>query len=843
MDERPLWDRSVEDVCRGPIHMMLLDLDYTIDDEGSAVLRFFGCTPGGTSVTAFVKGFDPYFYACKESPFDFKAPTDSVPPLTTLCVLRCYQAVNDGEDASCLAGLRDVPDHIRDLVTAPAIPLCENLRTQLNEDLSRTESREKRRRFTGSVVKKIELVLDRVSFYGYNRKATAFFRVTLGEPPAVPRVRKLIESGHFEGISTTTYESNVPFGIRAMIDMRVVGCGWLELPAGSYRHVVLEQRRARTGWELEVADWRTMIAHQPSDAPEWSRIAPILTLSFDIECKGRPGKFPRAEQDPVIQIANYVHRMGDPPDRFLEANVFNLRGCLPIPGADVYTFDDERTLLLTWARFFRSADPDVVTGYNTARFDIRYLLERAKALGIGDEFSELGRLLGVQALLKSWSFSSKAYGASRILRAKFHGRVQTDAYELVERNEKLRSYTLNNVSAALLGERKEDVHYTEISGLHMGSDKDRHRLAVYCLKDALLPLRIIWKKMYDIRYIEMSRVTGVPWETLLTRGQQIKVMTQLLLTNFRSSNGFLIPALNRKGKSYEGAVVLDPSKGFYQKPIATIDFASLYPSIIQANNLCYTTLIPAEVAETMDPADHRCTPSGFYFVRAHVRKGVLPAVLESLLAARSCAKKEKAAAEKEAAEVDAQLEKLRLELEARSAWNRVDDDDAERRALVIKSLKLWNKVKALEGRQLALKLSANSVYGFTGVKSGKLPCQEIADSVTAFGRLMIALTKAVVQACRLFVRGVDPDGTAKTIREGILAGTLDPRKLSDQDLRRASAYGPVVVPPSTWTHGQMDLAGDDIQAAVDVLLAEQQQDFTVIYGDTGRTNFFSFSFF
>lgn len=47
----------------------------------------------------------------------------------------------------------------------------------------------------------------------------------------------------------------------------------------------------------------------------------------------------------------------------------------------------------------------------------------------------------------------------------------------------------------------------------------------------------------------------------------------------------------------------------------------------------------------------------------------------------------------------------------------------------------------LEGRQLALKISANSVYGFTGATVGQLPCLEISSSVTAFGRDMIDRTR------------------------------------------------------------------------------------------------------
>ena len=61
-----------------------------------------------------------------------------------------------------------------------------------------------------------------------------------------------------------------------------------------------------------------------------------------------------------------------------------------------------------------------------------------------------------------------------------------------------------------------------------GNDQTRRRLAVYCLKDAYLPLRLLDKLMSIINYVEMARVTGIPLGVLLTRGQQIKVISQLL---------------------------------------------------------------------------------------------------------------------------------------------------------------------------------------------------------------------------------------------------------------------------------------------------------------------------
>lgn len=74
-----------------------------------------------------------------------------------------------------------------------------------------------------------------------------------------------------------------------------------------------------------------------------------------------------------------------------------------------------------------------------------------------------------------------------------------------------------------------------------GNEQTRRRLAVYCLKDAYLPLRLLQKLMCVINYMEMARVTGVPLTYLLSRGQQIKVVSQLLrqVMNHKHEDQFL----------------------------------------------------------------------------------------------------------------------------------------------------------------------------------------------------------------------------------------------------------------------------------------------------------------
>ncbi|KAF9625208.1 hypothetical protein IFM89_020658 [Coptis chinensis] len=90
----------------------------------------------------------------------------------------------------------------------------------------------------------------------------------------------------------------------------------------------------------------------------------------------------------------------------------------------------------------------------------------------------------------------------------------------------------------------------------------------------------------------MARVTGVPISFLLSRGQSIKVLSQLLRK--AKQKNLVIPSVKKQGSgdnTFEGATVLEAKTGFYEKPIATLDFTSLYPSIMMAYNLCYCNLI------------------------------------------------------------------------------------------------------------------------------------------------------------------------------------------------------------------------------------------------------------
>jgi DNA polymerase delta subunit 1 len=111
-------------------------------------------------------------------------------------------------------------------------------------------------------------------------------------------------------------------------------------------------------------------------------------------------------------------------------------------------------------------------------------------------------------------------------------------------------------------------------------------------------------------------------------------MSQLLRKT--RDRGLVLPAIyvDSCEDKFEGATVIEPKKGFYAEPVATLDFASLYPSIMMAHNLCYTTLVAPSERGSFEPGQLTTTPSGDTFVKPEVRRGVLPEILEELLAAR-----------------------------------------------------------------------------------------------------------------------------------------------------------------------------------------------------------------
>jgi DNA polymerase delta subunit 1 len=537
-----------------------------------------------------------------------------------------------------------------------------------------------------------------------------------------------------------------------------------------------------TRCEIEVQANHSHITHHNSKTAPWdNKVAPFRIGSFDIECvASKKGMFPTPTTDQVVNVAfsvrdygrpkmigrdkinalppeskcadkmdvcdegvdaakrkrhvDFYHMDVDDVSRLAELDpeiksilakasrmrdatqkkqsggsqyesvIFTLKKCAHMEGVTVYSFDDERDQLLAVAEFISQSGINFLTGYNIFTFDIDYLFKRAIALGIEYQFlTALSKVKGYVCWGREKVFESSARGRNIDMEFKIPGLVLWDMYKWIKSDSsyKLRSYTLNSVSTEFLKQEKEDVHHSIIPVLFNGTDEDRRRLADYCKRDAQLPQELMDKLMTVIKEIENCRLTGIQFKTTMERGQSIKVLTQVLGFSIREQ--ILLPHEEKSEKEYQGADVLDPVAGFYDDYVVTLDFASLYPSIMIAHNLCFTTQITESEASKMNIEDFTKTPAGHYFVKAHVKKGILPMILEVLLKARGDVKKLMA----------------------------VEKDPF---------------VKAqYDARQLALKISANSAYGFTGAPTGAMYTVEVAESVTAYGREMIQLVKYNVE--------------------------------------------------------------------------------------------------
>jgi DNA polymerase delta subunit 1 len=487
------------------------------------------------------------------------------------------------------------------------------------------------------------------------------------------------------------YEANIDPVLRFMHITNIHSTGWIE---------VSDQCEpdfdASCDINLFCPSWKTLKPVARDD------VAPLRISSFDIECYSSTGDFPTPDKpgDVCFQIG-------------ITTRVFGqeglIRKCLCLKetdGPDCESFATERDMLERFSAYLKEIDPDILTGWNIFGFDLEYLQMRSILVGCSDESMVWGRLKDDPVKLVTKNLSSNALGNNMLKMVPMKGRYVFDLFQDVKREHKLESYSLNNVSKHFLGDQKIDMPVKEIfRRFSDGSALERGEVAEYCLKDTELPHQLMHKLCTVQNLTEMAKACWVPLAFLSERGQQIKVFSQM--ARKARELGFLIPTMRVDPQAltddkYEGATVLEAQTGAYYTPITALDFASLYPSIMCAHNLCYSTLVmnplydnlPGVVYDQFGP---------FRFAQAPA-PSLLPAILTELKAFRKKAKKDMAAAEKTPMEA------------------------------------VYN------GKQLAYKISMNSVYGFTGAQKGMLPLVAIASTVTMRGRQMIEETKNYVEA-------------------------------------------------------------------------------------------------
>ena len=267
----------------------------------------------------------------------------------------------------------------------------------------------------------------------------------------------------------------------------------------------------------------------------------------------------------------------------------------------VKLFKTEEDMLGYFIKTIQEFDPDILTGWNGLEFDLSYLINRMKLLGI--QYSKLSPM-GIVRIDPKWkNVTIKGIITIDMLESYKHFRG-------ISNQGRSESYSLDFVSEQILGEGKIE-HEVDFHDLWV---KFPEKLIEYNRKDVELIRRINEKiGLFDffnsIRTKACSQFNSVPFESILIDG---------LLLNY-AKDKVVLPSKpkNSMGESYKGAHVFIPEPGLYENVLA-LDIVGMYPNIIKTFNMSY---------ETFDPNGPIHIYDGIGFIKT---PGIIPIVMKTL---------------------------------------------------------------------------------------------------------------------------------------------------------------------------------------------------------------------
>jgi len=712
------------------------------DDDRRFIIRFFGRTNTGLSITVSVYNFFPYFFV--------KVP-------------RSWTATDIQKFINGMKGMSK--DH--------GVNICKWDLTTWKE-------------FYGfKADKKFNFLMvqfktsDSMKFY-HNRSKDGILDIRMG-----------YKSEKFQ-----LYESNFDPMLRFMHTQDIKSCGWVKLPKGKYRQD--KSLKTYTDYHLRINYEDVESQNKFVDPPKLG-MAKFKICSFDLECYSHDEQFPQPDrkEDPIIQIGMVFFTFGE---KDMKKYILTLKDCDDIEDATVLSYDKEQNLLIDFQRIIQEEDPDILTGYNIYGFDEKYIHGRMKINRV-DEFGYISRISTRTEFKENVKLSSAALGDNVMHYYNTIGRVQIDLMKLIQKDYKLNSYKLDAVAEHFMKEiikkievegdntklylkkkgefkvgnfvkisEEDDVvtdkmkivnltdEYIEVRGnlsfvldnetitknmkqhryFYAGSVKDdlsasemfRYyeggnsddicTIAKYCIQDCVLPIKLLLKLNKVPENMEMASISSVPMQWIFLRGQGIKSFS--LVVKKCRKRGFLIKTLPRPIRdeenddpSYEGAIVLTPEPKFHRVPISVNDYSSLYPSSMIAENISHEMFVDDPEFDNLpdytynvvkfdqELADGSKEEVVCKYAKEKDKFGVIPEILNDLLTERKQVKK---------------LEEVETDVFMKAIYN---------------------------GRQLALKLTANSLYGQIGAATSPVCYVKLAASTTAVGRSQIMIAKNFVE--------------------------------------------------------------------------------------------------
>lgn len=481
-----------------------------------------------------------------------------------------------------------------------------------------------------------------------------FIKITLNHPQEVPKLRDTIRDlSEVKQIR----EYDIPFYRRYLIDKQITPRNIIKLNG----HII-DKDNYETSIDDEVILFK--LEEEPEDTKHTINRNKIL--SFDIEVYNAEG-MPSAEHDPIIMMS-------------LSGN-YGFNKVLSTKKSTkeyVETLASEEDMLRRFVEIIKEENPDLLVGYNSDNFDLPYIKKRADTLGVKLK-------LGIDN--SSIRFMKRGFNNAGVIK----GRVHVDLYLLIRQYMRLERYTLERVYEELFDEVKIDVPGEKIYQYWDSDDERLEELFDYSMDDAVSTTKI-GDKITPLT-IAQSRLVGQPLFDIarMTTGQMIE--WYLILKAYEQNN--IVPnkptnmEYNERihSKRNEGGYVKEPEKGLFEH-IAYLDFKSLYPTIIIAQNISPDTFTDGEGLN--EDEYYTCPENGYKFKKEP--KGFIPSIIGYILDERQKIKK------------------------------------------LMKEETVPEQKKAYDFEQQGLKRLANSMYGVYGYSRFRWYKKECGASITAWGR-------------------------------------------------------------------------------------------------------------
>lgn len=377
--------------------------------------------------------------------------------------------------------------------------------------------------------------------------------------------------------------------------------------------------------------------------------------------------------------------------------------------------DSERALLnLLLTKLYR-IDPDIIVGHDLTGFGIELLFRRLVFHKVPN-WSRFGRLK--RSTVPNSKFKSQF--ERTVLTGRLLCDIKVSAKELI----RARSFDLDSLCQNVLNlpeNKRQELTDEEFKSCYF-SGGNLVKALWWLMTDASYIIRIFYELNILPLALQITNIAGNVMSRTLMGGRSER--NEFLLLHAFHSKDYIVPEKefkknnykeeddlelgmevsappksSKKKPSYAGGLVLDPKVGFYHDFILLMDFNSLYPSIIQEYNVCFTTIQASAIEMTEDFSDtyHKYLPDDT------VENGILPTEIRKLVESRKDVKK---------------LLKSATSPELRAQY---------------------------DIRQMALKLTANSMYGCLGFSNSRFCAKGLAAIVTAKGREILLATKRMVE--------------------------------------------------------------------------------------------------